>query len=499
MPFSQQLCPYCDLDTLSVHLTRCGHHVLQCQKCGARGPKTSKLITPSILPSFASKNLLRIMMDECPDIVMLKNWDGEFVLCNKALADLYGTTVEQMIGNTDGHYNSNRDQVKSYLDSVRQIITSGESQTILETSTHAISGEVRHYQSTKKPIIGPNGSPLVLIIAHDITDLRNAHREIEESERRYSYAMDASYSGMWDWDIANNTVHHNAKWCEMLGLEDDLCVHHMEVLSSLIHPQDKNKMMAALYQAIESQGEYSSEHRMVRPDGEVIWVHDRGKVVEFDAAGQPLRMVGSFTDITINKRFERQLERTSVQLERNNEKLEQLVLERTRELELAVEQLESIATKDQLTGLGNRVMLEQWLGVQNRNQPLVTVLIDLDHFKSINDCYGHHVGDEVLKSAAQCLQQIRESDLLIRWGGEEFLIILTAVTIEQARLIAEELRCLIETSTILEDGKVLTASFGVCSKVVNKHQIETAIQESDQALYQAKNAGRNKVVVYCST
>ncbi len=496
MPFSRQLCPYCDKDTLFMHATSSEHHILECKTCGARGPKTSILKPPSILPSYASKNLLRLMMDEATGIVILKNAEGQFLLCNKALADLYGTTVENMIGKTDADFNENEEQVAAYLENLQEVIASGVSQTVYETSTDAVTGEVRYYQSNKKPIIGPDGEPLVMIIAHDITDLKHAHQEIEESEKRYTYAMDASYAGMWDWDMQTNKVHHNLKWCEMLGLEDNMRVHQIDVLSSFIHPEDIESMMASVSKAIETNSEYSSKHRMVRIDGEVIWVHDRGKIVEFSPEGNPIRMVGSFTDITENKRFERQLERTSLQLERNNEKLEQLVQDRTKELEEAVQQLEYIATKDQLTGLGNRVMLDQWLEAQTRNLELVTILIDLDRFKSINDRYGHHVGDDVLKAAANCLNQIRESDLLVRWGGEEFLIILASVNVEQALVIAEQLRSSIERSAILANGETLTASFGICSKAVNKQYIDKAIQESDMALYKAKNSGRNQVLIY---
>jgi len=189
-------------------------------------------------------------------------------------------------------------------------------------------------------------------------------------------------------------------------------------------------------------------------------------------------------------------ERTSKELERNNETLEQIVQERTEALELAVKELESIATKDQLTGLGNRLMLEQWLAMQTRNQELVSILIDLDRFKSINDRFGHQVGDEVLAAASKCLSDIRESDLLIRWGGEEFLILLTNVTIEQACMIAENLRANLQNANILPVNEQVTASFGVCAKPFNKTEFENAVQQSDEALYQAKKAGRNQVKVF---
>lgn len=490
-------CPHCKSDTLRVKKYASDKHALECSHCGARGPMSKIDELPALVASVSGFNLLRTVIDESPDVIFIKNWQGDFLLCNQALASLYGTTPERMVGKTDADFNDNAEQVSSYEQSAREVLESGKTTTTIEMSTHAETGEIRYFQSVKKPILDPEGSnKLLLVIAHDITELKNAYQAVEESEKRYNFAMEASNVGIWDWNITDNKVHHNSKWCDILGLQSNMRIHDMSVLEKFIHPNDVEKMMMAVGKALEVDGLYDSEHRMVRTNGEVLWVHDRGRVVEYDRNGKPMRMVGSFSDITLNKRFERQLERTSKELERNNETLEQIVQERTEALELAVKELESIATKDQLTGLGNRLMLEQWLAMQTRNQELVSILIDLDRFKSINDRFGHQVGDDVLAAASKCLSDIRESDLLIRWGGEEFLILLTNVTIEQACMIAENLRANLQNANILPVNEQVTASFGVCAKPFNKTEFENAVQQSDEALYQAKKAGRNQVKVF---
>ncbi|NIY92927.1 diguanylate cyclase [Vibrio diazotrophicus] len=470
-------------------------HALECSHCGARGPKSNIDEQPALMVSMSGYNLFRTVIDESPDVICIKNWEGQFLLCNKALASLYGSTPEQMVGKTDADFNENVEQILSYIKSAREVLESGQTTTTIEMSTNAETGEIRYYQSVKKPILAPNGSKLLLIVAHDITELKNAYQAVEESEKRYNFAMEASNVGIWDWNIVNNKVHHNSKWCDMLGLKGNMRVHDMSILKRFIHPTDAKQMMMALGKALEEGVQYDSEHRMVRADGEVLWVHDRGRVVEFDQYGNPIRMVGSFSDITLSKRFERQLEKTSKELERNNETLEQIVQERTEALELAVKELENIATRDQLTGVGNRLMLEQWLTMQTRNQEFVSILIDLDRFKSINDRFGHHIGDEVLEAASQCLSDIRESDLLIRWGGEEFLVLLTNVTIEQACMVAENLRVSLQNADMLPINEQVTASFGICAKPFKKNEFDIAIKQSDEALYHAKNTGRNKVKV----
>lgn len=493
---NSQRCPHCKNDTLSVKQYANDKQAFECSHCGARGPMSSVNEIPELMVSTFNYNLLKAVIDESPNLVFIKDLLGNFLLANNALANLYGTTPEQIIGKTDADFNSNAEQVESYLKNGRDVFQSGKTQILTETSTNAETGEVRYYQSVKKPIVGPDGDPLLLGIAHDITELQHAHQAVEEREKRYNVAMAASDVGLWDWDIRTNKVRHNLKWCELVGLQSDMLVHDMAALANIVHPDAQQRMMNAINHALKVDGVYESEHRLVRTDGQAIWANDRGRVVEYDEQGQPIRMVGSISDVTLRKNFENQLETATKELERHNETLEHLVQERTDALEQAVKELEKLATKDQLTGLGNRLMLKQWLAMQSRKQALVSILIDLDRFKSINDRFGHQVGDEVLVATSRCLSHIRENDLLVRWGGEEFLIILTDISIEQAYVIAENLRIGLQNANILPVNEQITASFGICGQAFNKSAYEEAIQQSDTALYQAKKAGRNQVKVY---
>lgn len=161
--------------------------------------------------------------------------------------------------------------------------------------------------------------------------------------------------------------------------------------------------------------------------------------------------------------------------------------------------LMSMAVTDRLTGVFNRHQLDQVvLEELNRSEryggPLSLIIADLDHFKRVNDTYGHDVGDDVLVDTAHQLQgSIRQSDTLARWGGEEFAILLPGSTLSGARVLAEHLREVLEGYEHPAVGRV-TASFGVAERQEGE-SYENWFKRADKALYKAKHQGRNRVVV----
>ncbi len=493
MELSHQTCPYCGSLALRLRANNRGQYFQGCEDCGARGPLVPQPSAARLDPGANSYNLLRTVIDEAPDIIMLKDWDGRFLICNRALAQLYGSTPEQMVGKSDADYNPDVEQVRFFKQNIQAVMRSGQVQVVEEVSTDAKTGEVRYFQSIKKPLKGPDGSDRILVIAHDVTELRRAYTQIEEKEKRYSYAMEAAGEGIWDWDIPNNQVRHNPKWCELLGLDDRLAIHDMAVLAQLIHPDDKDSMMAAVQHALDNIGEYSHEHRMLCDDGREIWVYDRGRVVEYSDEGKPVRMVGSISDITLRKEVERRLAETNRLIEASNEQLERQVAERTAELASLNQELQSLARKDALTGVGNRFQLQDWLADQALDSTTALIMLDIDHFKHVNDRYGHKCGDQVLKAVARCLtDHIRHNDLVARIGGEEFLLILADISLQQACAVAEQLRNRIAGMGVLPDGQSVTASFGV--SMAASSCFDQAWSNVDTALYQAKREGRNRVV-----
>lgn len=183
----------------------------------------------------------------------------------------------------------------------------------------------------------------------------------------------------------------------------------------------------------------------------------------------------------------------------------QLALQTTNDVkDMAILQHESIT--DALTGLKNRRYFDQRMSEEvalslRHKLPLSLMLLDVDHFKKINDTYGHQIGDEVLSSLAKLISgMVRDSDIVARYGGEEIAIITPRTTKEEAALLAERLRELVEKTTVAMVGTTqevvqVTVSLGICSLSAVITDKDALLEESDQALYLAKKYGRNRVVV----
>lgn len=161
-------------------------------------------------------------------------------------------------------------------------------------------------------------------------------------------------------------------------------------------------------------------------------------------------------------------------------------------------QLYELATRDSLTGLYNRVYfvecLSKHLNLARRNQtPLSLFLMDIDHFKEVNDTYGHLTGDAVLENlAALFTASLRDTDVICRWGGEEFIVLLNNTSIDQARRVADKMREGIKTLSV-ERAKTITGSFGVVESRP-EDTLETLIARLDNSLYLAKLTGRDRVI-----
>jgi len=164
------------------------------------------------------------------------------------------------------------------------------------------------------------------------------------------------------------------------------------------------------------------------------------------------------------------------------------------------EQMRHYAEHDDLTGLWNHRIIVERLRIEvdrsrREGLPVSIILADLDYFKRINDTFGHPAGDQVLKEASATFQRmVRTYDWVGRYGGEEFLLILPGSGFVHARQRAEELRIAVQECCVKEGETMipLTASFGVASGFPAGH--EELIREADEALYKAKNSGRNRVV-----
>jgi two-component system, cell cycle response regulator len=178
------------------------------------------------------------------------------------------------------------------------------------------------------------------------------------------------------------------------------------------------------------------------------------------------------------------------------------IIQLHRQIQTKNKQLEELALTDCLTGLPNRRAIENWAkrelsAAQRHGFSVWAVLADLDHFKKINDAFGHDAGDMVLRRVAEVISSnTREYNVSGRYGGEEFVVMLTHVTREQANAAIERIRIALEQQSFTADGKVfgVTASFGIAgTKDVQKFSLRQLLKEADAALYLAKSHGRNRI------
>ena len=239
--------------------------------------------------------------------------------------------------------------------------------------------------------------------------------------------------------------------------------------SKRIHPDDAPGVFAALQPFMEGKpGSATVEFRMLCKDGSWLWTMGRGMVVERDAAGKPLRMIGTNADISERKAHE--------------------------------SQLEHIAHFDALTNLPNRVLLADRLQQamaqeQRRGQQLAVAYLDLDGFKVINDHHGQESGDTVLVTLAKRMKEaLREGDTLARIGGDEFVVVLIDLEDPSASLPMLN-RLLVAAALPVQVGDrtlQVSASLGV-TFFPQAHDIDAdqLLRQADQAMYQAKLAGKN--------
>ena len=347
---------------------------------------------------------------------------------------------------------------------------------------HTTANEVRWLVVTVSQIPGlAQAPPRFAYVAEDVTERKAAEAALRASEQRWQYALNAVNDGLWDWDVQTGAVFFSDRWQIMLGYTPGEIEGRVRAWERLAHPDDLPQVLATLQNHLDGHTAwYECEYRCRTKTGTWLWILDRGQVIVRDEAGQPLRVVGTYIDVS---------ERHALEAE----------------LRVAHDNYAYQATHDALTSLLNRRAITDHVSAElaraNRDSlPLSLLLLDLDHFKAVNDQHGHLVGDQALSHSAQILlQTVRPYDWVGRWGGEEFLVVLSNTALEGAMSIAERLRTQFSAHALhLAEGKALplTVSIGVaCTDLHPAGDVDPAwlFQRADEALYAAKHAGRNQV------
>ena len=292
--------------------------------------------------------------------------------------------------------------------------------------------------------------------------LRTSEQALRDHEQLLKDAQELAHVGSWEWDVSGERVMLSDELCRILGRPVGSRPTRDQFLG-VIHPDDRDLVSADGVMA-PTASTIDRDYRIVRPDGTVREVHGR-RYGHVDEQGRVTRLFGTIQDITERKRHELKLQR--------------------------------LATHDPLTGLANRRMFDERLHDEMARAvrdpaPISVVLFDIDHFKAINDEHGHPTGDRVLAEIAGRLREhVRDGELLARLGGEEFGWILPGARRDGAFRAAERARRAVADTPI--EGIGVTVSGGVAT-ADRPEGLKALYRHADQALYQAKERGRNQTI-----
>ena len=306
----------------------------------------------------------------------------------------------------------------------------------------------------------------------DITDIKAAETERTRLSERLSMAANAADLAVWDYDIATDTMTWDNRLFAMVGIPLKAEPLRNRDWAHLIHPDDRARTMAVGEKALRQKEAVTTDFRVIRPDGATIFLRISGQVAR--QADERMIFIGICQDLTRD-------------------------YARTHALERAREQLEHDSRHDALTKLGNRRMLELFKS-HHRGEAVAILHINLDHFKQVNDTFGHKAGDAVLRRVAEILRaHCPDNGLVSRIGGDEFIVFLTTALTEQA-LAALATGLIGEISKPIDnDGKIcrVGASIGIASGTL-KSDDQNLFDQADLALHKAKKLGRSRFAFYSS-
>lgn len=306
-----------------------------------------------------------------------------------------------------------------------------------------------------------------------------------DAEIQFRTLAEAIPQIVWTTDPEGLTTYINRRWYEMTGMpvEGSLGSGWMEA----VHPDDRDICQQKWKQSLRSGEAFAIEYRLRDAAQGYRWYLDRAVPLR-DASGAMIKWFGTCTDID-DQMHTQQL-------------LEEQVKQHTAALLAANARLQEESIRDGLTHLYNRRYLEDSLERETRRavraeQGLGVIMLDLDHFKEFNDKYGHDAGDTVLRETATVLlKSVRAEDIVCRYGGEEFLIIVPMADLKTCRARAEHIRSKLHELNLLHHGQTLgkvTVSAGVARLPQHGTSVEELIKAADAALYQAKREGRDRV------
>ena len=411
------------------------------------------------------RSFLRKVIDTVPSTIFVRDSKGHYLLVNRAMARFFGTTVEGMVGKTDHEFNFmlSSKQMQYLPQKDRQASEDG-SEVRAETKIMGIDQQFHWFATVKVPLLDEDGvHDKELFVATEITQRKQAEDLLRQSDEKLRLALDAAAQGTWDWDIIADELIWSEKCKSLYGINPDAAMNYPLFLNT-IHPDDRDRIVYAMKQALEQKTDYDVEMRVLWPDGAVHWIASKGRGF-YDEAGEAVRMSGMAWDVTMRKRYE--------------------------------EEIRTLSNTDELTGIYNRrgflTLAEQELKRAERTKKgLLFIYADLNGLKLINDTWGHQKGDEALIEAATILKEVfRESDIIARIGGDEFALLVSETPTTYASNVKLRLQRQIEQRNASANREY---RISLCTGVAhydphNPVSLDKLISIADSAMYENKRRG----------
>ena len=415
----------------------------------------------------ASEERYHQLAERSPDGILVK-LDDRLVWANAAAARIFGTACAgDLVGRSMTDF-FDPATVGDLQQTIHRALDDGEAAASLTIAARRLDG-ARAFIELNAATISWEGRPAAQVLIRDVTEQKHIQDEMTLMHERLKFAVEGTGDGIWDWDLVNDVFTFSGKLKQIFGWDPDEPIDGKVDWSRFIHPDDLARVTATLHAYVRGETPfYETEYRQATKQGEWKWVLTRGVVVARNERGRPVTIVGTTSDITARKEAE-------VQAWRH-------------------------AHMDTLTGLPNRRLLRDRLEAEIRkaqrtDETLALLFIDLDGFKQVNDLFGHDAGDILLCDVACRLQAcVRASDIVARFGGDEFTVVLTGLDeTSHIEFVCEKiLVALAQPFALGNDKGYVTGSIGVALSPLDAPTADELMRKADQAMYAAKQEGKNR-------